>query len=340
MSLFGVPDRLIAAALLEAEEFIREEFGGSTGLEWEAMFVDPEIDSAIDLEKVARQEWFLLRFAPMQGTDFASALPQGELKAWASRSAKFLNQKLQDNGFDYIQLTPWHDKETFGVVVIVKVKRTWLQPGKSEDHKGQPYQVAGRHGLAGQMFDAFRLSDEAGPRFSFISGWREDGEALVVSLPTRMPAKGNRQGRVSDTTFHIVSPPAGVLTTSFIVTEAAEALLQYMQPATEANFGGVVMSNMALLRQEIDISWLKGLRRGKFFVLEALAGGSLGVDKNGFLVEMAVAMSLRKLGGGPSGPDYIVRPPYLVTVEHDGFGVVASAYIDQPEHLVDPKIEW
>ncbi|MBI2124267.1 hypothetical protein HYT92_00595, partial [Candidatus Pacearchaeota archaeon] len=210
-----------------------------------------------------------------------------EIESIASWSANVINKFLKERGFS-IQLQPF-DSLTFGVASVLDVLVEWLNKGDvTSIKKGGVTYPAVR--IESKHADFFEISTHKNP---------------IVCLHTK-------SGDLVHMTI-LDNAPDG-----FDMVEKAQELFKGEE---RYNFSSVVFP-MVSLNQDVDISWLIGLRTkgadGQPAVItQALQQTKLRMNEEGARAQSAVAIAVFRGGFSPE-KQYVIDKPFLFWITRPG----------------------
>src|SRR3989338_8764552 len=216
-----------------------------------------------------------------------------EIESIASKSADEINKFLADKGFD-IQLNPFSSQE-FGVASVLDMLVEWAE-------KGEATSVTRRN--THDAYPAVRIA-----RGSYVDFLETKGHNHAIA---RLRTKSG--DFVHMTILDYLPDNSG----SFKLVEIAEELSE--GDKSDNLIGGVVFP-MVSLNQQVDISWLIGLRTTganelSAIITQALQQTKLRMNEEGARAQSAVALGV--LRGCLPTYDYVIDWPFLFWITRPG----------------------
>lgn len=205
-----------------------------------------------------------------------------ELRSWASRDVDALNSILKKERFD-IQLEPFHDARSFGVVSILDVLVKWLEKGQKS-----LLNVDDKNYDAVKMDAGFDVWFSPNYRHPLLRVLTESGDKVWMTIADE-PLEG------------------------FSLLKKIVNIKQNIQPENydEAKFP------MIDYNQKIDITWLCGLEIPNYAVKQALQQTKFKMNEDGAHVKSAVAIEMKCtcVCGPKSRKTVVIDKPFYLWIE-------------------------
>jgi len=240
------------------------------------------------------QEQFVQTYLSQQAG--LNSFKPDELKAWASTDYQELNNILKKEIFA-IQLDPFY-KPDFGVVAILDVLVTWLEPGDSQEimaKNGTRY--PGVH--MAQNFSIFTSPSHAHP---------------IARLETQS----------GETAWFTISDK---FKSEFEILTYINKLKNELQP--DHSYAAVNFPKINLDVQP-NIEWLLGMAYGVFTISQALQQTKLKMNEIGAHVKSAAAIGMCTCSPYQAPPKvFVIDQPFLFWIEKPGISIpVFAGYLD------------
>jgi hypothetical protein len=229
-----------------------------------------------------------------------------EIKAWASSDYNVLNKIARENGFD-IQLNEFGPDE-FGSLAIFDVLIEWLKKGSltSIRYNDQVYQAAA---LTKDIYKIYGINNGIYPH-------------PIVEIQTKS----------KDRVFMTIAASNDNLN-AFNLVETINNLREIMRHVDSNgicrlfNYDSVVFPCVDL-NQQVDISWLKGMRSNELYVNQALQQTKFKMDEKGARVQSSVMTSMARC----MPLVLTINKPFYIWIERENCTIpVFMGYIDSSD---------
>jgi len=241
-----------------------------------------------------QQEWFLKNIYTEPTKKELFLFNDKELRCWVSQSHKELNKIAKENGFT-IQLLPF-SKSEFGSLSILDVAVQWKTEGKetSINIEDKAYKAAKLE----KEFQVFESSDY---------------EHSIVQIKTKTNDVVNIT--IADEKLE-----------SFKLLEKVNNLKKFINQENLTKYASVIFP-FVKLDQQVDISWLLGMKEKGYSISQALQQTKFNMDHKGARVESAVAIAFEKCIRFEK--KCVIDKPFYVWIERPGCSMpIFSGYID------------
>jgi hypothetical protein len=227
-----------------------------------------------------------------------------ELKSLADKDVSVINAFLKENGFD-IQLNPVTDG--FAVASILDVLVKWLGEGtKTTIRNGEYPAVKLKEGVS--IF----MGSQGNP---LVAVETKSGDIVFMTVVDEIPED------------------------AFAVQALVDQMTESKATPWRGNNKGVVFP-MVNYDQEVDISWLNGLRvHEKWYVQQAIQQTKFRMNEIGARAQSAVGMTMRCCAMAQEPQPIVIDRPFLLWIDRQGVntplfsGIFAEDVWEEPEGL-------
>jgi hypothetical protein len=223
------------------------------------------------------------------------------LKYMADRDVEVINAWLKANDFD-IQLSP-ESGDSFAVASILDVLVHWLTEGNvtSFSYQDKTYPAVSINTDEGA--NVVKYVNRANHPFPIVKLGTKTGDNVFMSVLDFMP------------------------NSTFAITEKVDQLRRLISGQSGSRCDGVIFP-MVDYKQQVDISWLRGLATGSnsddWFVGQAIQETQFRMNELGAHAKSAVAMSFRCMALAPT--DWVhIDKPFILWIERPGVDMALFA---------------